>query len=707
MTESTKQNIQLRDARDRLNELLGLGEPYPLRDLPVPAGGLTVPFGQAAKIPIEYSQLGVLYQLHDHEKPVTRSPDGGEIPVEDEGRGETLRLVTPRIENDVTFQILATKVGSGREAYLHTSATVKVGLDKTLVASIINQPPLDPTADSILATDPRLADYEDTIEVEIEQSQAGVDYRLVHGVDDDRPESEEIELSVEDVRGTDGNITLYSRPVQEDMEVRIRATKTFDPSEGRATQTDLLNIKLPLKVKANRALNMAVSPAAIVDYGTETRVRIAATQQSAEYRVYAHKIRDPEFVHDPAPDSQVLRVQLPDEPEVQLRRPLLPEPWQPIADFVPVSDYQAGNGGELKIPIGQFRDDSLIAVETRKVHRVSDQQSLASSVWLAQPAAVLVRPNPMPGLKLSVVMQGAVTDGRLWVADGQPGVFYYFRTTESEKLPLPAYFYQRDDFDSRLNKGLGQLEVGIDLVVAADPPSGAVEPAVERESLAPELPRLVSGPLDAGATLSIRAVKAQSRIEASLIHTAQIVALPAIRLQQAGVVAGGVAKILVPASHTGDRYELMLDGKAMKPALSGNGTDLEFVSEPVTNDTEFEVWVTRPDADGIAVKRVVSLRVLIRPDAKLAVSAAASVVEHNGATDIQIESSQMGVSYQLFVGGSEVGSTASGNGARLRLTTGPLTADATFVVRASRLVDPTVSVELTQQVKITVRPEGA
>src|SRR5687768_7168314 len=101
--------IPVRDARDRLIELLSLGEPYPLRDLGVSDDQLTVPFNTSAKIPIENSQPGVLYQLHDKSKVVERAP--GEL-IEIVGNGGTVVLETYKIQEDITFRIFAMKQSS-------------------------------------------------------------------------------------------------------------------------------------------------------------------------------------------------------------------------------------------------------------------------------------------------------------------------------------------------------------------------------------------------------------------------------------------------------------------------------------------------------------------------------------------------------------------------------------------------------------------
>ena len=58
--------IALRDARDRLIDLLGIGESYPLQDLAVADPGLMmVGYGRSASITVEQSQLGVDYALYE------------------------------------------------------------------------------------------------------------------------------------------------------------------------------------------------------------------------------------------------------------------------------------------------------------------------------------------------------------------------------------------------------------------------------------------------------------------------------------------------------------------------------------------------------------------------------------------------------------------------------------------------------------------
>src|SRR5262245_47730482 len=283
-------HIHVRDARDRLIDLLGIGQTYPLRDLAVRDEQLTVAFNTSAKVPIEPSQLGVVYQLHDRDnKPVV----GAEVP----GSGDRAITETPKIHDDITYTIYAKKLLSGRDTYLRETATVKVGLDITLQAWMRNAAPLDPASENPAPTDPCIVDYGASVEVELKNSQEGVDYRLV-ALADASPGSEpqETEVSVADVRGDLRNIVLRSTALFEDTDIRIRATKIFDPAEHRPQQTALLDIVLPLKVRANPALQVVVEPS-IVDFNQQATIAIANTQRSARYQVYIRTIPDRDFVH--------------------------------------------------------------------------------------------------------------------------------------------------------------------------------------------------------------------------------------------------------------------------------------------------------------------------------------------------------------------------------------------------------------------------
>src|SRR5260370_40880124 len=157
---SSETVLQLREARDRVIDLLGLGETYPVRDVPVPNERLAVAFNGTAAIRVENSEKQVASTLRDK--------DGHPAGVAAIGWGGTATLTSPPIHDDITYTVHAA-TPAGREADLFETATVKVGLDLVLDAVVL--PADGPT--------PRVLDFGAGVTVLIPFSQYGVDYRLV------------------------------------------------------------------------------------------------------------------------------------------------------------------------------------------------------------------------------------------------------------------------------------------------------------------------------------------------------------------------------------------------------------------------------------------------------------------------------------------------------------------------------------------------
>nr|VFK77830.1 MAG: hypothetical protein BECKSD772D_GA0070982_100244 [Candidatus Kentron sp. SD] len=510
-------NIDVRDARDRLIDLLGIGETYPLLDLPVRDDQLMVPFENTAKAPIGFSQRGVTYTLHDkNNAPVNR--DNGQ-PFSIEGNSVEALLETPKIDEDITFKILAKKPAwksgdPGKQGYLHETATVKVGLDVSLKASIKNAPTLDATIDTPKDTDPRIVDYNTSVEVELRNSQEGVHYRLVT-----LDGKEKITLSDgPDVLGDLKNITLPAKPVTEDVDIRILATKTFE-SENREPQISLLEIVLPLKVRANPALAVSASPS-IIDFGAKSTVRIASTQKSAKYQLYIRAIPDSQFVHGiPESGTAVVSVPVTGQPNAQVKMPPSGASWQTPAGYTPVGEAKPGTGGELSFDTGVLNEDTLAIIEARKNHETGDT-TMPSALQLTHAAAVLVEPNPAQALTLAWQDNNPST-GWMKVTGGQPGVFYYFRfTSDGADEGLPAYFHKQDENDSALNKGIEQSKIGVGFVISR---VGSDESDTDLARTPPPSPLLEIGAIPDGATaLTVRAVKAQTRVAVEMNQQAAI-----------------------------------------------------------------------------------------------------------------------------------------------------------------------------------------
>lgn len=683
---TTVNSRRYRDARDRLIDSLGLGETYPLRDLPIRDEGLTQPFGTVAKIPLETSQRDVRYQLVDK-----TGANVGDAVV---GTGETLILTTPPVSEDVTYTVRARKP-TGRTADLLETATVKVGLDITLAARILRP-----------VGKPAMADFGDEIEVEIPLSQEGVDYRLVHFPDGEPPDPTDMASAAADrilskgdasVRGTGAAIVLRSKPMAEDTLIRIRATKIFDGMAARPPQTNLLKVVLPLLVRANPALAVTLEPGPILDFRGEGRLRLAKTQASARYQAFARRLRDRDFRHGAPPGTAMtVRVAVPDEEDAVIAIPALPAEGAEIEGFRPLLAEQVG-GGDLRQPIPPLEHDTLILVRARKKHTDADAATIETAVWLRSVAAVLVRPDPRPRLQLAVVVKGDATTGMLEVAGGQPGVFYLPRVVPAgPEFRLPAYVHQSDDDDLRLNKGLDQLKIGVDFVVARDGGNGT--PAAMRR---PATPQLEGPPLAFDTRLALRATKAQTRVATDLAEEAAITKPAAAALASPVVDFGTEAVVVVAASRANEVYALVLDGRSLMAPQRGNGQDLELRSGPLRRDAVIELRATVEGAP-IPVERRQPLPVAVRPDTSLRVIARPAAVARNEATVIFVERSELGVRYQLRVGNTDVGNSVAGSGDTIALPTGPLAADTTFRVRASKAAAPEVAVLLAATVTVTV-----
>ena len=112
-------HLHLRDTRDKLIDLLGFGETYPLQDVTVSAW-VKVPFGDPATISIEPGQPDVEYEIHK---------DGTRVDSTASWTGDKLELEILSITEDVTYRILGGKIrwkDPPRKVYLHQTVTVKV-----------------------------------------------------------------------------------------------------------------------------------------------------------------------------------------------------------------------------------------------------------------------------------------------------------------------------------------------------------------------------------------------------------------------------------------------------------------------------------------------------------------------------------------------------------------------------------------------------
>ena len=715
----------LRSARNRVIDALDLGDSFPLTDLVVADGGaggpIKVAHGRSAHISIDDAEAGVRYTLRGPDGQPLKDAQGQALPpVAVDGNGGRVVIESPPVTDDITFRILATKLrpAAGLPAQppvlLAQAAAVKVGLDTRLAVELPDLPLLDTTLANPQPGDVRLAAFGDRTRVLVHQSQEGVAYALV--VDG--------AVQADTVVGDLGTIELRTPPLREDCALAVQATKRFGASAGGQAEQQLLDTRLQLAVRADPALALRPQPGPVLAFAQAgAALRVAGSQASASYRVYARRVRDAEWLRDlPDGAAGVLRA--------AAGRPAVAAPQRPDAAQLPPGFQPLGaaplpgNGGDLDLPLDAPVADAVYLVQATKQHAAGNGATVASEVGLAQAVLVLTQPDTAPRLQLTL-LQGAVPGAapELRVDGGQPGVFYAFGVApDGPALPLPAYVHQRDDQDGGVNKGLGQLAVGIDLVVAGEPAATDPLPAADgppaRDRLPPQPPTLAlptAPALPADAVLAVRAVKAQTGVETPLAAAVRLQPLPKVAIEPPALAAGQSAQVRVAASLASERYQLRRRGRPLASPVPGNGGDLLLDTGPVADDAVFQLVASpaKPASpgEGLPLQRAVALALWLLPRTDLALAARRPSLAAGEGTDVVVTASQPGVRYQLLALAAgatgdprPVGDAVPGTGADLALPTGALAADTRFTVRATRLIDTPASALLAGEVLVAVVP---
>lgn len=466
-------HIHARAARDRLLDLLGLGETYPLRDVTVQEEQLTVSFDAPSAFQIEPAQVDVEYELYQN---------GVLVPGSVTRVGAIVTLGGPVITEDEAFQIRAVKIGRPeRHAFLLDEAKIKVGLDTGLRAWISGASLLNPLSSA--DTDPRVTDHGATVDVSVEDAQAMVRYQLVYI----GPDGSLVSTTPTDevpANGTD--LTLTTGVLTEDTQILVHMTRTFEPAEGRPDLEGYIEqephaaspppwnyLVLPLAVRADPALALAIDGASmdgspLVDPLGPVTITIAASQASVVYTAYARPLLDGDFHLDLlSPGGPALLPPITVPPsldvighDVLVVAPPRPDPWTVQAGHTQRGLPAAGNGGDLTLSVGPLHDDTVLVIQARKTHQGGE-----SALSLEQALAALPRPDPVPALSL-VLSQS----GELSVSGGQRGVFYHLRRIgQAGEIGLPAYFHRLDEVDPQQNRGVGALRIETDFAVARDP----------------------------------------------------------------------------------------------------------------------------------------------------------------------------------------------------------------------------------------------
>lgn len=587
---TTSANRQMRSARNALVEALGLGETYPLRDLPVSAEPPVASFGSIARIKIEDSERAVVYRLRNQEgQPL---PGGAEPKAT--GNGVELAIDTPAIAEDITFSVLAERPG-GRAALLAGTGQIRVGLDDSLPVGVVP-----------MGAVPTVIDYGAAVEVEIGDSQEGVIYRLVGrpssggaGAEDSAAMDEDIPLSDQSgVAGTGNAIRLTSVPLLDDTLVYVRAAKYFGGASPKPPQIALLKATLQILVRPNSELAVAAKPL-IVDHGGKSTIKVAESAPGVVYALHGKPIADSEFIRLDRPGPPPLPVPTPDG-EVKVLTPPPTAAWDVLPGYEQVGDPVLGTGAAVSLPVPDLRADTIFVVEARKDHGPG-AGGLTSAERLSQPAVVLVRPDPEPRLRLAArIVGGKLTE--LSALSGQAGVFYLLVAAE----PIgELYLHQHNPGDAAINKGIGELALTVDLVVAAGTP---VKPTSQAP---PPVPRIDVDELALPVEIAVKARRAMTGLLAD-VGTVKIARLPKIEIEPAAVATGGSATIVVAKPVDGERYVIRVDDRPIGEPVVGAGAPLSLDTGPLAPGNRVELWMSADDqAAAIQIERFTPIAVAI------------------------------------------------------------------------------------------------
>ncbi len=377
-----------------------------------------------------------------------------------------------------------------RREHFAAKLGISLGLDPRLRVTLPGLP-LVPGYLPLTGNEPFVVDYGSTIDVQIDGSQeGGAMHSLLRA-------SDNAIISDPPVVGTGKSIVVESKPVLEDLVVRVQVERSFD-------DTILLDAVHTVKVRANPAVDVEVN-GAFPDPALTSRITIHNSQASVQYSVYARPLEESDFFQ-PA-NMTTVSVIIPLNARFKLAQttrlfvPPLSQSWNDPR-FRLISNVIAGNGGDLQIPIGTITRDTIAIVRAHKEHGATPPD--ATDIQITEPVVLLPRPSSAPSLKLTRMGNNSIT-----VTGGEPGVFYYLLDpSTNELLGKPAYFHRRDEVDSSLNRGIGQLRVGRDFVVARGP----VPPAANRATTTPLDPVVIVPAIPTGNTVAVLATRARTRV---------------------------------------------------------------------------------------------------------------------------------------------------------------------------------------------------
>lgn len=406
--------LAVRDARDRLIDLLGLGMPYPLRDLQArydPDQGV---------IRIASAQAGVSYRLCDDEgDPLSFTADGSRPAVHGELQPPpSVRDLSYRVLASRTHDALARPLPAALDVYLNEPVVVQVPIATGLPVACVAQ------AGQVVAAGALTIDFGGWVKVAIGGSQAGISYQLVtvcDGIEEPVPGP---------TQGTGDTIELHSGVLREDSTIAVHAFRTRDPRIKESLTTSLT-----VKVRPNPGVTIESGKVpAVIAYRAQTRLSLCGAQASTDYQLWKRQLVLGDYS---APVSG--------DPMEVARRITARDLGQ---GFDLVGTFKE-EGGTLSRDTDTLLEDTLFIVRAIK-------QGNRETLSLSQVLVVLVEPNTQ--------VQVESTPG-VWLSGTQKGVRYQLCLPDGTAVNTPGYHWE--------DRGIAAMRVGVDLVVGARDP-GAV-----------------------------------------------------------------------------------------------------------------------------------------------------------------------------------------------------------------------------------------
>ena len=423
--------LKLRNARDQMVQLLGIGMPYPLRDLKLRYDAI-VAYNHAAPITILGAQVGVRYLLCDEDgNAILNNGHTFEVQLA-AGQGDTpVVLNTPVIQKDITFTVLAIRETQDHqihlEAYLNQGVEIKAGIDVTL-------PVVFTAAAGQIANGAQITtNYADKVTVTVSRSQEGISYKLVaNGVDLSGP-----------VKGNKGDIALLSNGgFMEDASINVLAFRTSATSIAAQLDTSLA-----IMVRPNPALAITIDNT-ILNYQGAAMLSIVAPQASVEYRLFKRNVALTEYLPDSTAGAML--VQTTEGRTIAVKKPAVVTDWSAPAGFVPVDLFKTASG-KLSVSSGALQEDTLLIVQATKIVN-------REALQLTQALAVLLRPDPAPAVSVAQATVASGSPGMVQLTGTQMGVSYQLRLDAGNKPVNPPGYHVT-------NRGIETERVEVDMMV--------------------------------------------------------------------------------------------------------------------------------------------------------------------------------------------------------------------------------------------------